>query len=266
MGESEWGYGGENGPSCWHMVEDGVYSISLSGTRQSPINIETDKQDIETTDELDELQVEYVPKNCTNVENTGSSWKVNVESDGSSLSGGPLEGKYQLAQFHAHWGGENSRGSEHTVDGKMFSAELHLVHFNTKYGNLGDAVDKPDGLAVLGMLIKVGTEHAEFGKLCEVLQDIPRKGDVMALKEAIDPGNFLPRSKSYWTYLGSLTTPPLYESVTWILFKQPIEISSIQLKIMREMRIGDDKSEWLRDNYRPPCNRHGRVVRQPKYL
>ena len=37
----------------------------------------------------------------------------------SALTGGPLEGEYQLAQFHAHWGGENSRGSEHTVDGKV---------------------------------------------------------------------------------------------------------------------------------------------------
>ena len=37
----------------------------------------------------------------------------------------------------------------------MFSAELHLVHYNTKYGDLGNAVDKPDGLAVLGMFIKV---------------------------------------------------------------------------------------------------------------
>ena len=37
----------------------------------------------------------------------------------------------------------------------MFASELHLVHFNTKYGDLGSAVDKPDGLAVLGVLIKV---------------------------------------------------------------------------------------------------------------
>ena len=80
---------------------------------------------------------------------------------------------------------------------QMFSAELHLVHFNTKYGSFGDAVDKPDGLAVLGILLKVffssqinllycdlkvGNEHPEFGKLCEVLQDIPRKGDTLALK------------------------------------------------------------------------------------
>ena len=98
----------------------------------------------------------------------------------------------------------------------------------------------------------------------------------------MDPAGFLPASKSYWTYLGSLTTPPLYESVTWILFKQPVEISrsvsqpnimfilsslfSVQLKIMRDMKFGDSNSENMRDNYRPVCPRHSRVVRQPKFL
>ena len=50
----------------------------------------------------------------------------------------------------------------------------------------------------------------------------------------MDPAGFLPASKSYWTYEGSLTTPPLYESVTWILFKQPVEISRSvsQLSVM----------------------------------
>ena len=85
---SEWGYGGENGnecfiqysqkyvyflkispqgPSCWHMVDDGVFSISLTGTRQSPINIETDKNVIETDEALDDLEFEYVPANSTQV-------------------------------------------------------------------------------------------------------------------------------------------------------------------------------------------------------
>ena len=106
----------------------------------------------------------------------------------------------------------------------------------------------------------------------------------MILNENLDKTHkiVVSRNKSYWTYLGSLTTPPLYESVTWILFKQPIEISSVQvgtyinqvkisflsmqLKIMREMRTGDDRSEYLKDNFRPPCPLRGRVVRQPKYL
>ena len=82
----------------------------------------------------------------------------------------------------------------------------------------------------------------------------------------MDPAGFLPASKSYWTYEGSLTTPPLYESVTWILFQQPVEIPSVHLKIMRDMKFGDSNSENMRDNYRPVCPRHSRVVRQPKFL
>lgn len=40
----------------------------------------------------------------------------------------------------------------------------------------------------------------------------------------------------YWTYLGSLTTPPCNESVTWILFKKCIEVSHHQLNIFRNLR------------------------------
>ena len=49
------------------MVDDGVFSISLTGTRQSPINIETDKNIIETDEALDDLKFEYVPANSTQV-------------------------------------------------------------------------------------------------------------------------------------------------------------------------------------------------------
>ena len=74
------------GPSCWHIVDDGVYGISLSGVRQSPINIETAGSVVETDDSLDELKYEYVPENCTQVGNTGASWKVDVNPEGSSIN------------------------------------------------------------------------------------------------------------------------------------------------------------------------------------
>ncbi len=35
----------------------------------------------------------------------------------------------------------------------------------------------------------------------------------------------------YFTYSGSLTTPPLFESVTWLVYKDPITISEEQVLV-----------------------------------
>lgn len=49
-----------------------------------------------------------------------------------------------------------------------------------------------------------------------------------------DPACLLPsNTEDYWTYHGSLTTPPLTESVTWIIMKQPIEVSHDQVGVRR---------------------------------
>lgn len=63
---------------------------------------------------------------------------------------------YKLQQWHCHWGAVNGEGSEHTVDGRSFSGELHLVHWNTtKYNSFAEAAGQTDGLAVLGVLLMV---------------------------------------------------------------------------------------------------------------
>lgn len=36
-----------------------------------------------------------------------------------------------------------------------YAAELHFVHYNKKYGSLGNATNHPDGLAVLGVFVEV---------------------------------------------------------------------------------------------------------------
>ena len=42
-----------------------------------------------------------------------------------ALKGGPLDkAEYELWQFHAHWGNDSSHGSEHTIDGKDYAAEV----------------------------------------------------------------------------------------------------------------------------------------------
>lgn len=71
--------------------------------------------------------------------------------------------KFALAQFHAHWGSNSKEGSEHFLDGKQLSGEVHFVFWNTSYESFNVALSKPDGLAVVGVFLKVcvrlGIEH-----------------------------------------------------------------------------------------------------------
>ena len=139
----------------------------------------------------------------------------------------------QVVQLHAHWGDKSGYGSEHTVNGQSFDAELHIVHFNTKYENPGDAFDKEDGLAVLGIFLSVGdSDHPEFEKICKRFSDIQNSSDIVPLDDDLDLNKFLPEDRKYFTYPGSLTTPPLFESVTWIVFRQEMKISQRQVSFL----------------------------------
>ena len=73
------------------------------------------------------------------------------------ITGGPVgEDKYAFSQIHFHWGtDENSKGSEHYINGVSFPMEAHMVHINEKYKNLNESLEKDDGLLVLGLLFKV---------------------------------------------------------------------------------------------------------------
>jgi carbonic anhydrase 2 len=241
-----WGYKHENGPGHWHKN----FPVA-EGCRQSPVDIVTSDLEEEV---FPPVLCKYPEVRGLRVINTGSSWKMDLQAEDSSLTGGALTGEYQALQMHAHWGSCSGKGSEHTVNGKEFDAEFHIVHFNTKYGTAGEAVDKPDGLAVLGIFIKEGKEHPEFAKMVEALGKIKKKGEVVTVDNFIDPDNFLPENKAFFTYEGSLTTPPLLESVIWTVFKEPIEFSEEQLNAMRSLLIScEDCEDRMVDNYRPPC-------------
>lgn len=71
------------------------------------------------------------------------------------LSGGPLKSKYSFEQLHFHWGLKNNEGSEHTIDGRYSSMEMHALFRNTKYDQISDATSYRNGLAVLGFLFEV---------------------------------------------------------------------------------------------------------------
>uniref|UniRef100_A0A8C5YBP4 Carbonic anhydrase n=1 Tax=Microcebus murinus TaxID=30608 RepID=A0A8C5YBP4_MICMU len=146
------------------------------GTRQSPINIWA--RDSVYDPRLKPLQVAYDAASCMYAWNTGYLFQVEFDSaaEGSGISGGPLENHYRLKQFHFHWGAENAWGSEHTVEDHAYPAELHLVHWNSvKYQSYQDAVTGENGLAVIGVFLKLGAPHQALQQVVDVLPEIRHK-------------------------------------------------------------------------------------------
>ncbi|XP_004459964.2 carbonic anhydrase 5A, mitochondrial isoform X2 [Dasypus novemcinctus] len=202
------------------------------GRRQSPVNIRA--RDSVHDPGLRPLRVAYDAASCLYAWNTG--YLVQVEfadpARGSGISGGPLENHYTLKQFHFHWGAADEWGSEHTVDSRTFPAELHLVHWNSvKYPNYQEAVMGENGLAVIGVFLK----------------------DARVAVGPFQPSGLLPACPDYWTYGGSLTTPPLAESVTWILQKEPMEAAPSQLAAFRTLLCSapGEEEKAMVNNYRP---------------
>ncbi|XP_019521915.1 PREDICTED: carbonic anhydrase 5B, mitochondrial isoform X2 [Hipposideros armiger] len=221
----------------WESVD-----LAPAGERQSPINIRW--RDSVFDPDLKPLTISYDPATCLHIWNNGYSFLVEFEdsTDKSVIKGGPLEHTYRLKQFHFHWGAIDAWGSEHTVDSKSYPAELHLVHWNSvKFENFEDAALEENGLAVIGVFLK----------------------DTLVEFDSFDPSCLMPTCPDYWTYSGSLTTPPLSESVTWIIKKQPVEVDHDQLEQFRTLLFTSEgeKEKRMVDNFRPLQPLMNRTVR-----
>ncbi|KAM9408616.1 carbonic anhydrase 7 [Pholidichthys leucotaenia] len=254
----EWGYGKEDGPLAWCKN----YPVA-EGDRQSPIDI---PKEAPCDRSLGPITLDYDGCTSINISNNGHSVVVEFDDsdDRSVICGGPLDNPYRLKQFHFHWGGKGCDGSEHTVEGNGYASELHLVHWNAvKYKSFGEASTAPDGLAVLGIFLETGDEHRWLHIITDVLYMVKFKGSLTHFK-GFNPKCLLPSSLHYWTYLGSLTTPPLHESVIWIVLKEPITVSEKQLGKFRMLLFTrEEENERMRmeNNFRPPQPLKGRTVR-----
>jgi carbonic anhydrase len=197
-----WGYSGDTGPEHW-ASEDPAYAACGIGTRQSPINIEH-----ATRKSLPPIEFAYQPIALV-VTDTGRSFQVNVApgSGGITVAGE----HYDLVQFHFH------RPSEERIRGERQAMVAHLVHKNAK----GE-------LAVVAVLIRKGNENTF---LKPVFDNFPPSGtpQTSVAGVTLDLGKFLPKQQGYYTFEGSLTTPPCSEHVRWFVLKTPVQASSGQI-------------------------------------
>ncbi|XP_058812796.1 carbonic anhydrase 7-like [Topomyia yanbarensis] len=173
--------------------------------------------------------------------------------------GGPLRGRFRFASLHFHWGASSERGAEHVVDGFRYSMEMHLVFFNEMYGSFLEARDQPNGLSVLGVFFHSMPTGVYYGW-------VPALGMVQYPKTSFalpDPSVFNIQEligsmrEPYFSYRGSLTTPPCSETVTWIVQKRPLAISEEQLGFFRMLQ--DEHGQPMVDNYRALQHANGRI-------
>jgi carbonic anhydrase len=75
-----------------------------------------------------------------------------------------------------------------------------------------------------------GGDNPVYAKIIERLPQVKEPNTEVHFNKGVTLGSLLPETKHlYFTYNGSLTTPPCLEVVTWIEFKQPILLSDNQV-------------------------------------
>jgi carbonic anhydrase len=216
-GHHAWGYTNEDGPSTWANTYD-----KCAGKQQSPIDIKT--KAVKGGAMKGALKINFHPsrQGTLTAQNNGHTIKVSgkgLDGDSTSLVGH----EYKLLQFHFH------HGSETRVDGKQFPLEAHFVHQDTAGKYLVVAVLFDEGGTTKNRVLS----QVRFDKLAKVGK--------RNINGPVVPTFLLPKDREFFYYMGSFTTPPCTEGVTWTVMQGHPKISA------------DDIAAFpFKNNFRPP--------------
>lgn len=195
-----WAYNGEHGAEHWGDMEGNA--TCKIGKVQSPINIMTRSVD---SAPISPIRFNYAMSNGE-VVNNGHTLQVNFKP-GNSID---VDGtNYALLQFHFH------APSEEGFDNIRYPMVAHFVHKSAE-----------GRLAVVALLFTVGNENPI---LKNVFAKFPTEEGQKADVPNLDLGRIFNGNQKYYSFMGSLTTPPCSEGVKWHVLKTSQEISLSQL-------------------------------------
>jgi carbonic anhydrase len=200
--EAHWSYNGPAGPQTWGGLKP-EFALCGTGQRQSPIDIRGG-----LAVDLEPVRFEYQATRFGVVDN-GHTVQVNVAPGNFIEIGGK---RFELKQFHFH------RPSEERIDGRQFEMSVHLVH-----------KDDQGKLAVVAVLLDKGPAQPAVQK---VWNNLPlEKNEEAVARTSLDINEILPVDRRYFTYMGSLTTPPCSEGVQWVVMRQPVAVAADQIDL-----------------------------------
>ncbi|XP_046415711.1 carbonic anhydrase 7 [Neodiprion fabricii] len=254
----EFSYNGLLGPAYW-----GNKYQTCVGKHQSPINIVEHYVEKVTLPPL-WFSGFNIPRKAMLTNNGHTVLLKTIGTDVPLITGGPLrDDVYAFEQLHFHWGENDKEGSEDRINNRSFAMELHAVFYKLSYGSYKAATNFPDGLTVLAYFVTVDeTFDPTYSPLVETLPLIEDIGSEAVLRDNLILESILktnqPSMQNYFTYNGSLTTPPCSEVVTWIDFKKPHILSHEQIEAFRRIRSAE--GERVTHNFRPVQPLADRIV------
>jgi carbonic anhydrase len=223
-----WGYVGTTGPTHWGMLDPDFETCDI-GKSQSPINLGRKRvrapynlaldyhatplfigEDLDTTLEIGTSQT---------MVNTGHGLQINFH--GKERERLTFAGKdYELVQFHFH------SPSETLWHKQAFPLEIHFVHQG-----------KDGAVAVLAVFVKGGAENPALKQILQHLPENEHK-EYPVPGVSINPVDLLPADQRYFSFQGSLTTPPCTEGLQWIAMPETITASPAQILEIRQTSNG----------------------------
>ena len=239
--KTPWGYEGDKGPAHWASL-DPAFALCGNGKFQSPINISN-----KVVNGTDKLIIHYRPAEMVILDNgttdllIGDTQTIINDGHGVQLNFSLVSNEtirfnninYRLVQFHIHTPSENK------IDGYTFPLEIHFVH-QSAHGEV----------AVISVFATRGKDNPDLQK---IIQHLPQEeGEELAIPgEHINPMNLIPEKQNFYTFEGSLTTPPCSEGLQWIVMNETITASPQQIRKLKQAANGSNARPVQPLNNRP---------------
>jgi carbonic anhydrase len=220
-----WSYEGKTGPALWGRL-DPAYQACSRGHEQSPL----DMRHARLNKGLTRIEFHYIAGPVT-LKNNGHTIVAQVDPGSYMVANGV---RYDLIDYHFH------HPSETTVGGKLTDMEVHLVH---------RSADGKLAVVAVRMSEDMSKPNAVLATLWEHLP--AKAGATTKVSDMVDTAGLLPADRGYWTYMGSLTTPPCTEGVRWFVMEQDMTVSRSQLNAFAAI---------FKMNTRPLQELHGRRI------